>query len=124
MPKAIEGFVAHVMDAFSVVDGVSARAMFGGWGIYRNGVMIALIADDVLYMKVADSNRAQYEEAGMSPFVYDGGKKPVTMSYWELPDYLYDDPHTLKDWIEASYRVALAAKKPPKKKSITKVATL
>lgn len=82
---------------------ISSRAMFGGYGIYQNGIFFALIADDQLYFKVDDSNRAQYEAAGSQPFMH--------MPYWLVPEEVLNNKVELGEWIEQSVRVAHAAKK-------------
>ena len=73
-------FVDNVLDLLGAWGGVAARKMFGGYGLYRQGLMFALVADDVLYFKVDDQNRAEFTAAGMGPFVYEGKSKPVSMS--------------------------------------------
>ena len=59
---------------------MSARAMFGGFGLYLRGVMFALIADETLYFKTDAVNRAAFEEAGMAPFVYENKGRKVQCS--------------------------------------------
>ncbi|MSR76364.1 MAG: TfoX family protein [Candidatus Ryanbacteria bacterium] len=90
-------------EVFSGVVGISSRGMFGGWGIYKDGVFFALIADGRLYFKVDDSNRADFENAGSEPFRYENkNKKSITMSYWELPAGVMDNPHELEQWVDKS----------------------
>ena len=60
-------FVQYVLELLEPLDGVSAKAMFGGFGIYRRGVMVALIADEMLYLKADDINRPDFEAAGYIP---------------------------------------------------------
>lgn len=91
--------------------GVSARAMFGGFGLYRNGIMVALIADDRLYFKVGDANRTDYENAASEPFIYESKGKQVTMSYREVPAEMLDDGDALCRWAEKAYNVAITGKK-------------
>ena len=109
-------FAEYVTEDLLAGLGVSARAMFGGYGLYRDGVIFGIIADDTLYFKVGDSNRAQYEAAGSRPFSYGTarGKKAV-MSYWEVPARVLEDRKTAAAWAEES-RALSAAVKPPKKK--------
>jgi DNA transformation protein len=104
-------FKDYVLDQLRLVTGVGARAMFGGFGIYKNGVMFGLIAEDELYFKVDDTNRADYEARKSHPFVYDGKGKPMTMSYWRVPDDVLDDPDDLKAWAMKAYDVALKKRK-------------
>lgn len=89
---------------------ITSRAMFGGYGIYQHGIFFALIANDQLYFKVDDSNRAQYEQAGSQPFVYQQGKKPMTMQYWLVPEELFVQPTELGQWIQQSVQIAVQAK--------------
>jgi len=108
---ASRGYCDYVLDLLSHVDGVSARAMFGGFGLYKAGVMFGLIADDVLYYKVGKSNQADYEDAGSEPFTYSGKNKPIQMSYWQLPEEILEDADDLRDWTLKALDVALKTKK-------------
>ena len=86
---------------------VQIRRMFGGGGVYLDGLMFGLVDDDRLFLKADASNRGQFEAEGMGPFVYDGKGKPITMSYWQVPERLYDEP----DDLIAFARTALAVAK-------------
>jgi DNA transformation protein len=108
------GFVDNVLDLLGAWGGVSARKMFGGHGLYRQGVMFALIADDVLYFKVDDQNRAEFKAASMGPFTYEGKSKPVEMSYYESPSELFDDGEAMIAWARRAFAAALRAKQPTK----------
>jgi DNA transformation protein len=89
-------FIEHLLDQLAGWGGVNARRMFGGWGLYRAGVMFGLVADDVLYLKADDANRPAFEDAGMKPFSYQrAGKPAVIMSYWECPPDALDSAETL-----------------------------
>lgn len=110
MPDA--SYKDYVLDQLHAFGGVGARAMFGGFGIYKGGVMFGLIALDVLYFKVDDGNRPDYEARKSAPFVYQGKGKPVAMSsYWRVPDDVLEDPDELKTWAMKSYDVALKTRK-------------
>lgn len=110
-------FHRYVMDELlGDIGGVTSRAMFGGYGIYREGVIFALIAEGRLYFKVGQSNQADYDAYGSEPFVYTGkGDKPISMSYWELPAEVMEDRGLLEEWVERSCQVSLAGK-PGKKR--------
>src|SRR6266853_314187 len=84
-------FRTFVIEQLSrVVPRVWARSMFGGVGIYAGTVFFALIADDTLYFKVNDSNRADFVSRGMGPFRPYGGERE-TMQYYEVPHELLED---------------------------------
>ena len=106
-------FLEYVLsEVLADIDGISSRAMFGGYGIYKDGVIFAIIADEQLYFKVDETNRKDYEQYGSGPFVYSQGKtKSTTMSYWELPADIQEDRHEIAIWVDKSYKVSLSQKK-------------
>jgi DNA transformation protein len=107
----------YVLDQLAPLPGISAKRMFGGFGLFRGGLMFGIIIDDVLYYKTAGSNRASYEAAGSTPFTYETKKKTVTLSYWTVPALALDDEDILLEWTKAACAAAIAAKPKPKKKS-------
>ena len=96
---------------------VQAQAMFGGYGVYLDGLMFGLIAEDVLYFKVDDGNRQDYVEAGSEPFTYEGKSRPVEMSYYRVPDSLMDDPVAIAEWAERAHQAAQRSRigQPPRR---------
>ena len=90
----------YFLECLSRVGSVSSRAMFGGYGIYLHGLIFAIVVDDVLYFKVGDNNRADYEAMGCGPFQYDSKGKVMTMSYYELPESVLSDPQELALWVK------------------------
>ena len=103
-----EGFLAYVLDQLSGWGRVTARKMFGGVSLYRDGKMFGLIADDVAYLKVNDSNRAEFVEAGSSPFK-PYPDKPGVMPYYEIPPDVLEQPEKLARW--AARSLALQSKR-------------
>lgn len=85
--------------------------MFGGYGIYKDEIIFALIAYDVLYFKVDATNKADYEQKGSKPFTYSQGKhKATTMSYWEVPSDILEDKEELKKWMMKAVDVSINAR--------------
>ena len=103
-------FVEFVLESLQPLRGVSARRMFGGWGIYKDGVMFALIAYDQLYFKVDDGNRAVYEHAGLPYFTYTDKGKPIRMPYCEAPSEGFDYQDVLCAWAREAFAAALRAR--------------
>ncbi|HOC70729.1 MAG TPA: TfoX/Sxy family protein [Candidatus Hydrogenedentes bacterium] len=98
-------FMAFVLDQFSDWGGVTARKMFGGAGLYRDGIMFGLIADDVVCLKVNDSNRLDFIQAGSAPFKpYPG--QAASMSYYEVPLEVLEDREMLTAWAVRSLGLA------------------
>jgi len=94
---------------------VTARAMFGGIGLYSDGLFFALIDGERLYLKVDDVNRPDFEALGLGPFLPFGDPaKP--MQYYPMPDDAMDDVAALRDWADGALGAArrAAAKKAAK----------
>lgn len=90
---------------------ITVRSMFGGYGIYKNGVIFALIAYDELYFKVDESNKSQYKKFGSEPFTYEAKGKKSTMSYWKVPIEILEDEEQIGVWLDQSYGISLKKKK-------------
>ena len=100
-------FIDYVIDQLASWGEVSARKMFGGAGLYRDGTMFGLIADDVAYLKVDDSNRGHFVKAGASPFnPYPDKVKTIVLSYYEIPADVLESPDKLAEWAERSLAIA------------------
>lgn len=116
------GFITHLLDLLESYENVTARAMFGGHGIYRDGRMFGLVDGGVLYLKVDAENRATFEEAGLEPFRYEmkDGRVSV-MSYHRCPEEALESPARMRPWAEsamaAAARAPLPRPKRPRKKA-------
>jgi DNA transformation protein len=100
-------FLDYVIDQLVGWGEVTARKMFGGAGLYCDGVMFGLIADDVAYLKVDDSNREDFIRAGSSAFnPYPEKTKTYVMSYYEIPADILEDSELLAKWAEHALAVA------------------
>ena len=105
-PAPASGFAALVADSLGPLGGVTVRRMFGGYGVFKDGLMFGLIADDVLYLRVDDGNRSAFETEGLEPFVYDQRGRPVEMPYRRAPEAGLDDPEILCDWASGALAAA------------------
>lgn len=105
----------YVLDLLGLFGEVTAKAMFGGHSLYKNGVIFAIIADDVLYFKVDDSNRPDYVVRGAEPFTYEAKGKRVSMSYWQVPLEVMEEGAELLQWAEKAYQVGCKLMKAKKK---------
>jgi DNA transformation protein len=97
-------FLNYVIDQLAGWGNVTARRMFGGAGLYRDGKMFGLIADDVAYLKVDDSNRGDFEKAGSAPFrPYE--TKSTVMSYYEVPPEVLEQSDEFARWAGRSWNL-------------------
>jgi DNA transformation protein len=93
-----------------VAPGIRARSMFGGVGIYSDALFFALMDDDTLFFKVDDTNRPDFEAAGMGPFRPFGPDGEV-MQYYQVPEELLEDVETLELWVGKAVEVARRRKR-------------
>ncbi len=113
-------FQAFVAELLAPVGPVAIRRMFGGAGAFYDDVMFALIIGEVLYFKVDETNRADFEAAGKGPFSYQTkhGRRALG-GYFELPDEIFEAPDEFAVWARRSIDVALraqAAKRPKRRR--------
>lgn len=109
MPRSSE-FVNYLLEQLAPLGEVSAKSMFGGWGIYHEGRMFALVAEDTLYLKVDDVNRADFDREGLQPFRYDRTDQTVAvMSYYQPPTSAIDDRDLLCEWARKGVEAAARA---------------
>ena len=101
---------------------ITVRRMFGGAGLYVDGLIVGLEIEGTLYLKTDASSRDLFANAGGRPFVYDGKDKPVTTSYWAPPDEAMDSPEAMRPWARLALEAALrsAAATTAKKKATAK----
>ncbi len=114
-------FVEHVVESLRAFGPVEARSMFGGWGLYHEGLFFALVADDVLYLKADDQNRAEFDARGLDPWVFEPkrGQRIVTQ-YRQAPEEGFESAEVMAKWARSGYGAALraAAKKARKGRRI------
>jgi DNA transformation protein len=101
----------EIRELFSAFGPVSVRRMFGGAGIFVDGVMFALVFDGEIFLKADGETLPALEVEGSKPFVYQAKGKQVSLSYWRLPDRLLDDPDELAKFargaLGAAHRAAV-----------------
>ncbi len=97
-------FLDYILDQFSAWGDLSTRRMFGGAGLYRHGKMFGLVFDDAAYLKVDETNRKKYEDAGSSAF-RPFADRPTLVSYFEIPPDILENPEELIEWAEESLSI-------------------
>jgi len=109
--------IAWFCELLAPLGRIAARRMFGGAGLYADGLIVGLEVEGALYLKTDETSRRAFADAGGHPFVYEGKGKPVTMSYWTPPEEAMDSPEAMRPWARLALDAALrsAAKKPAKK---------
>ena len=103
-------FVNHVSELLAPAGHLVVKRMFGGHGVYLDGLFMAIIADDELYLKTDDVTRAAFDAESCAPFVYSKDGKDMTMNYRQAPDDAMDAPHLMLPWARRALEAALRAR--------------
>jgi DNA transformation protein len=90
--------------------------MFGGAGIYRDDVMFALASDGEVFLKTEPATITEFEAAGSHPFTFQKEGKPVTTSYWSIPEAALDNSELVKRWADMAFQTALKSRKTKRKR--------
>lgn len=117
--KSSDAFKTFVVDQLEALGDVLPRSMFGGVGLYCRGVFFGIIAGDVLYLKADDSNRSDYERAGMAPF------KPYpdragTMQYYAVPVGVLETAPELVEWARKAVAAAVRAPSAASRRAVSR----
>jgi DNA transformation protein len=115
-----ESYLGFVIDQLAGIGRVRTRRMFGGAGLYADELFFGLLANNGLYFKVDDSNRADFVARGKGPFQPFPDRPELAMGYYEVPADVIDDAEELSAWARKALRVAAAA--PRRTKSRKKAA--
>ena len=99
------GFRSFVLDQLEPLGTIVAKSMFGGVGLYCEGLFFGLIALDVLYLKVDETTRGDYEAAGSSPF-RPFPDRAGSRQYYAVPLDVLESQRDLVDWARKAVGVA------------------
>jgi DNA transformation protein len=111
MAQSASEFVAYLTEVFETFGPISAKRMFGGYGIYRDGLMFGLVADDVLYLKADAKSVARFTNKGLPCFEYMKQGRPMRISYYAAPEEIFDDPDEARAWATLAFEAALRGRK-------------
>jgi DNA transformation protein len=111
-----------IRDLFAPFGPVTMKRMFGGAGLWSAGLMFGLVFDGAIFLKVDETSIPDFEREGSRPFVYTRAKSPgrvgrASLSYWRLPERLYDDPEELAVWAGRALAIAQSKKFAPRPRS-------
>jgi|SRR5262245_21914683 len=104
-------FLAHVLELLGPLGPVAARRMFGGYGLYCDGVFFGIVSDNMLYLKTDDHNRSEFERAGCEIFSYSRKGKRAKLNFYRAPEDAMDAPHLMLPWARSALATALRARK-------------
>lgn len=104
--ETFDAATQQLIELLSPMGPISARRLFGTWGLYLEDRIFGLVHEGVVYFRTDDATIARYEAAGSSPFLYRGseGLDAVTQ-FHELPPEILADGDTACAW---AYEAAAA----------------
>jgi DNA transformation protein len=120
---ASDTYAEFLREQLAPLGRVTMRRMFGKTGVFCDGVMFAMVTENTLYFRVDDDNRATFKEAeSFPPLNYAKKGASIDLSFWRVPERLFDEPDELMNWARAALAAArrVAAKRErtvPKRKS-------
>lgn len=120
------GFIDFVKDAFTPFGEITVRKMFGGGGVYCDGMFFAVLDEETVYLKTDAVTRAAFEGAGLEAFSFETKNGDIALtSYFAAPEGMFDDEDELRRWttlaLDAARR-AVKLKPAPARKAAKKVA--
>jgi len=102
-------FIDYVMELLGPFGTVRARRMFGGHGVYLDGLMFAIVSGDALYLKADEMNRIEFEQAGCEQFGYTRNGKRASLNFFQAPGDAMESPDLMLPWARTAYAAALRA---------------
>lgn len=102
-----DGFIDYVMELLGPFGTVAARRMFGGHGVFLDGLMFAIVSEDTLYLKADEMNRVEFEQAGCEIFSYARKGKRATLGFYRAPGDAMESPELMLPWARSAYAAAL-----------------
>jgi DNA transformation protein len=106
-------YLQYLIEQLAALGELRAQRMFGGVGLYCDEVFFGIVSEDTLYLRVDDAGRAEFTARGMQPFRPHAERAAVSLSYYEVPAELLEDPPALTTW---SRRAVAAARQRPQRK--------
>jgi len=110
-----------LLEQLAPLGAVSVRRMFGGAGVFCDGLMLGLVSDDTLYLKADQASEQRFRDERLEQFTYatkDGRR--TLMSYWRAPETVMDDPEEMLAWGRLAFEAALRSSKLSRRPAATK----
>ena len=104
---ASDAFAEFLRDQLAPLGRITTRRMFGKTGVFCDAVMFGMVTENTLYFRVDDQNRLTFQEAeSFPPLNYEKRGCTVDLSFWRVPDRLFDEPDELVSWARAALAAA------------------
>ncbi len=102
-------YLQFILEQLHGLGRVHARRMFGAAGLYCEAVFFGIISDDTLYLRVDEASRGDYTARGMAAFRPYADRPEISMTYFEVPAEVLEDPEELLSWSQRALATRAAA---------------
>lgn len=102
-------FATYCAELLGTAGEVQSRRMFGGYGLYVDGIFVGIIAGETLYLKADGETRPRFEAAGCRRFAYTARGKQQALGFWTVPPEAMDSPHLMQPWVRLALEAAIRA---------------
>jgi len=110
--NARQAFADFVAEQMASLGAITVRRMFGGHGLYCDGLFIAILTGEQLYFKADAQTQAAFEARALRRFTYSARGKTVQLMYYEAPAEVFDEPQAMQHWGRLALAAAVGARKP------------
>lgn len=107
-------FAEYCCELLGSLGDVQAKRMFLGWGLSVDGLTVAVIAWDRLYLKVNIETQPSFAAADCQIFEHEAKGIARRMQYYTAPESALESRSAMQPWAVLAMQAALAARKPPK----------
>lgn len=115
-PNEEKEFASYVVELIQSIGPVRSKGMFGGYGIFIEGLMFGLVSDSILYLKADKETENEFKTRGLEAFTYNKKGKEFKMSYYQAPEEALEDSEEMNSWATKAYCAALRAASKKRKK--------
>ena len=112
-------FSLYINELLSPHGRIVVKRMFGGHGVYCDGLFIAILSGETLYFKTDEASRRAFEDAGCVRFSYSRAGRIATLGFYTAPAEALESRELIKPWTRLALQAALRAdaKKRPQKQA-------
>lgn len=103
-------FASYCAELLSGLGPVRVKRMFGGHGIYVDGLFVAIVAGETLYLKADAETTPRFDAAGCAPFTYTAKGRRVSLAYRAAPAEAMDSPALMRPWAALAMQAALRSR--------------
>jgi DNA transformation protein len=104
---SLREFADYSADLLQSIGPVYVKRMFSGYGLFLEGLMIAIVVDNSLYLKADEDSRNDFADEGLEPFIYRRKGKPYALSFWQAPEEVFENQEAMNKWGNKAYGAAL-----------------